>query len=640
MIQKSDKKADRSYRAVTFWLITGLLFLCFVPAVTADTPTVAQTLQVYKLGYVNPAIAGYIKDPGFFIRCYDPLTIDPQVNTPQVKPDSPASVTFIVRNKTGFSVPSANITITSSGGTLTKPTGQTDSAGRMSTSFSSPQVGTFFVNATVSSGFCSASTYTMIIVDSEPPAAQISATPASPGGPAPLSVLFDASGSSGADGATITGWAWTFSDGGTGNTKTVSHTYVKDGTFTATLVVTDNRGKKSPPASASYIVSPKVPLSVLITADSASVEQNKTVALTIKVTSKDGKPVPNASVTLNSTAEGTVILLTNKTDASGQITGSFQGITEGNATVTALADNPVYLEGVHQLTIRVTPAQSALPVPLALIAGILIIILLMAAVLLYLWTRSRFQLKPKLKEIPADGRSATQIRVQFVNGFGSTKKQRSDREIHMEATAGKIQDVVIPAGKEYVDATLTASKECGLVLVTGTTENKAKATTEVRFTGEETGVEVEITPAEIPADGNSTATIILKVKDRNGMYLTYLDEKIIGLTTTLGTVPAIVKIEPRAPSGTATITSGTNKGTALVRARTGSIAGEGKVQFKELGKRYCMHCGVQMEMEAPSCPNCGKIPPSGVDTKQCSTCNAVLPQPAVFCDKCGARQPQ
>lgn len=145
---------------------------------------------------------------------------------------------------------------------------------------------------------------------------------------------------------------------------------------------------------------------------------------------------------------------------------------------------------------------------------------------------------------------------------------------------------------------------------------------------------------EIPADGNSTATIILKVRDRNGMFLTYLDEKIIGLKTTLGTVPAVVKIEPRAPYGTATIISGNQKGTALVRASTGSVAGEGKVQFRELGKRYCMHCGVQMAMEAPFCPKCGKIPPSGVDTKQCSTCNAVLPQPATFCDKCGARQPQ
>jgi len=639
MIQKSDKKPDRSRHAVSFWLIAGLVFLCLGSVVTADT-AVVPTNQFTKMEYVSPAFSGYVVDPGFVLRCWDPLTIDPQVNTPEVRPDMPASVTFIVRNSTGFSVPSADVSVTSSGGKLTKLTGKTDSAGRMSTSFSSPHIGTFFVNVTVSSGICVASTYTMIIVDSEAPAAQISATPPSPSGPAPLTVLFDASGSSGADGATITGWSWIFSDGGTGNTKTVSHPYTKDGTFTATLVVTDNRGKKSPPATTSYTISPKQPLSVVITTDQASVEQNQTVFLAIRVTSKDGKPVPNASVTLNSTAAGSISPLTNKTDSSGTVLFRFQGVTEGNATVTALADNPAYLQGVHQLTIRVTPVQSLLPVPLALIAGILLFVLLVAAVLLYLWTRSRFQLKPKLKEISADGRSATQIRVQFVNGFGRLKKQRSDREIHMEATAGKIQDVIIPAGKEYVDATLTASKECGLVLVTATTEDKAKATTEVRFTGDEAAIDVEITPAEIPADGNSTATIILRVRDRNGTYLTYLDEKVIGLTTTLGTVPAVVRMEPRAASGTATIVSGDKTGTALVRARTGSVAGEARVQFKELGKRYCMHCGVQMEMEAPSCPNCGRIPPSGVDTKQCSTCNAVLPQPAVFCDKCGARQPQ
>ncbi|MFA5268511.1 MAG: PKD domain-containing protein [Methanoregula sp.] len=575
-------------------------------------------------------------------------TVDPQVTSALIKPGGSTTITFIVTNKSGVAVPSANVTVTTTGGTLDKTTGKTNTAGRFPVTFTSQQVGTFTVSASASTsgtGSCHGITSTVITVDSGAPTAHISATPLSPSGPVPLKVTFDASGSSGADSTTtITGWAWTFSDGGNVSTKTVSHTFQTEGTFTVTLVVTDKFGKKSPPSITTYIVSPKVPLSVEITAPPASVNTNETVVLTFKVTSKDDKPVPGVNVTINSTAEGTVSPLTNKTDDKGTVLFMFRGVSEGNATVTAQAENPVYLAGIFQQTIHVTPVAGTgagkLRVPLELIVGVLLFILFIAIILIYLWTRSNFHLKPKLKEIPADGSSATQIRVQFANGFGMIKKQRSDREVHMETTAGRIQDVIIPAGKQYVDATLTASKECGLVLVTATTEDKSKATTEVRFTCDEASIEVQITPAEIPADGNSTATIILKVRDRNGMYLTYIDENVIGLTTTLGTVPSIVKIEPRAPYGSASITSGTQKGIALVRARTRSIAGEGRVQFKELGKRYCMHCGMQMEMESPSCPNCGKIPPSGVDTKQCSTCNAVLPQSATFCDKCGARQPQ
>ena len=56
--------------------------------------------------------------------------------------------------------------------------------------------------------------------------------------------------------------------------------------------------------------------------------------------------------------------------------------------------------------------------------------------------------------------------------------------------------------------------------------------------------------------------------------------------------------------------------------------------------RFCMHCGATMSMDAPKCPNCGLIPPSGVDVKSCTACGAVIPEAAKYCDKCGARQPE
>jgi RNA polymerase subunit RPABC4/transcription elongation factor Spt4 len=56
--------------------------------------------------------------------------------------------------------------------------------------------------------------------------------------------------------------------------------------------------------------------------------------------------------------------------------------------------------------------------------------------------------------------------------------------------------------------------------------------------------------------------------------------------------------------------------------------------------RFCMHCGAAMSLDASKCPKCGLTPPSGVDTKQCSNCNTVVPESAKFCYYCGVAQPE
>jgi PKD repeat protein len=73
----------------------------------------------------------------------------------------------------------------------------------------------------------------------QPPTASFTATPLS--GQAPLTVSFDASGSSDPDGS-IAGYAWTFGDGATGVGVTASRTYATAGTFTARLTVIDDNG--------------------------------------------------------------------------------------------------------------------------------------------------------------------------------------------------------------------------------------------------------------------------------------------------------------------------------------------------------------------------------------------------------------
>ncbi|WP_375492331.1 PKD domain-containing protein [uncultured Jatrophihabitans sp.] len=57
-----------------------------------------------------------------------------------------------------------------------------------------------------------------------------------------LTCSFDASGSSAASGATITGYSWAFGDSTTGTGATTSHTYTAAGTKTVTMTVSDSKG--------------------------------------------------------------------------------------------------------------------------------------------------------------------------------------------------------------------------------------------------------------------------------------------------------------------------------------------------------------------------------------------------------------
>ena len=78
-----------------------------------------------------------------------------------------------------------------------------------------------------------------VVVPNQPPAALLAASNGS--GVAPLAVTFDGSKSSDADG-TVAGYAWNFGDGGSASGALVNHSFVKAGSYTVTMTVTDNQG--------------------------------------------------------------------------------------------------------------------------------------------------------------------------------------------------------------------------------------------------------------------------------------------------------------------------------------------------------------------------------------------------------------
>ena len=102
--------------------------------------------------------------------------------------------------------------------------------------------GTYDVRLIVTDDSAATDTFNVSVVVSpadsnQAPVATFTATP--PTGTAPLSVFFDATGSSDPDG-TIVSYAWDFGDGNIGTGDTTSYVFTTAGTYDVRLIVTDD----------------------------------------------------------------------------------------------------------------------------------------------------------------------------------------------------------------------------------------------------------------------------------------------------------------------------------------------------------------------------------------------------------------
>ena len=111
-----------------------------------------------------------------------------------------------------------------------------------------------------------------------PPVAVATADPTS--GTVPLTVTFDGSGSTDADGI-ISSYLWDFGDGSTGNGVTATHTYETEGSYNATLTVTDDQGAQTTSSAIAIEVSAEqstidAPTNLAATVDGNNVTLNWT----------------------------------------------------------------------------------------------------------------------------------------------------------------------------------------------------------------------------------------------------------------------------------------------------------------------------------------------------------------------------
>ncbi|MEL7161404.1 MAG: PKD domain-containing protein, partial [Bacteroidota bacterium] len=123
--------------------------------------------------------------------------------------------------------------------------GETDPLTGVTVDYTFPTAGTFAVTLTVTDGeFDDTETISIVVTETpnEAPMAAFTADPLT--GDAPLTVSFDASGSTDSDG-TITAYNWDFGDGETGSGVMPSHDFLAVGEYTVNLTVIDDDGVTS-----------------------------------------------------------------------------------------------------------------------------------------------------------------------------------------------------------------------------------------------------------------------------------------------------------------------------------------------------------------------------------------------------------
>lgn len=172
-------------------------------------------------------------------------------------------------------------------------------------------------------------TQIVTVVASAPPVASFTAACTE------LACSFDASGSSDTDGV-IASYAWNFADGSTGWGVNVSHAYLAAGTYTVTLVVTDNGGATSTQARSVTVVPPEMHVGDL---DASSTMHQRSWSATVVIEIHDRAHGPIGGVAVSASwNDGSPASCTTNTSGRCAVTKSqIPKKTSVSLTVTGAA---------------------------------------------------------------------------------------------------------------------------------------------------------------------------------------------------------------------------------------------------------------------------------------------------------------
>ena len=324
-----------------------------------------------------------------------------------------------------------------------------------------------------------------------------------------------------------------------------------DGTYTATLTSSTSIGTATlgfsingttatGTTTVNFTVAADATKSV-ITALSSSIAADGVTTSTIKVQLKDSNG-------LDFTVSGGTVVVTTSLGTISNLVDSNDGIYTATLTSSTTVGNAILGFSINGTTATgststTTVTFTALPVD-----------------------ASTSAITATSSSIEADGLTSSTITVQLKNRINNNLTT-SGGTVVVTTTAGTISSVINNNNGTYT-ATLTSSTTVGTATlgfsINGTTASGSTSTTTVTFTAlpvDASTSAITASSSSIEADGVTTSTITVQLKNRLGTNLTTSGGTVL-VTTTAGTISSV--INNNNGTYTATLTSSTTVGTATL----------------------------------------------------------------------------
>jgi hypothetical protein len=252
----------------------------------------------------------------------------------------------------------------------------------------------------------------------------------------------------------------------------------------------------------------------------------------------------------------------------------------------------------------------------------------------------KIQLETDPDRLPTDGKSISKVLVRLTDENNELINAQKDVNIRLSASKGEISEfIIIKKGNSTTTTDYKSPYETGEAHIYAKSDSATDSSTKIELY-QNNKLRLSSNQNNILADGKSSTQVIIEHVDPNGRLIESQKNLVISLSTSLGTIDQKITLEKGSSHVTANLTSSRKAGRALITATAKDYEEETiSIEFTEK-KRYCMHCGEKISIDASICPKCGKGPPSSTDAIPCATCGEIIPNNALYCSECGARQPK